>query len=150
MLTAQELEELFIVICLEGFFYGKISVLCASTRTKRFQLELFVGLGLYFGIFVIYLQYTSKISRTQIILFYALCLLCVLSTATIVSNLINLIFQVSNNSIFMNIIFLNISCSFVSVNCRFNFKKTQCQCYFALGLFKSQQAVVVTSSPNVS
>ena len=33
MLTTQELEELFIGICLEGFFYGKISVLCASTCT---------------------------------------------------------------------------------------------------------------------
>ena len=65
------------------------------------ELELFLGLGLYSGIFVIYLQCTSKMSRTQIILFYALCILYVLSTATIVGDLINLIFEVSDNSICM-------------------------------------------------
>ena len=153
MFTAQELEELFIGLCLEGFFYGKISIPCALTCTlaKEVQLELFSILGLYSAIFVIYLQCVSERSGTSgpIILFYALCLLYFVSTVAIVGDIVNLILQVSNNSIFKNILFFQL-CSFVSVNYRFNFKTTQSQCYCTLGLSKSQQAVVLTSSPNVS
>ena len=153
MFTAQELEELFIGLCLEGFFYGKISIPCALTCTlaKEVQLELFSILGLYSAIFVIYLQCVSERSGTSgpIILFYALCLLYFVSTVAIVGDIVNLILQVSNNSIFKNILFFQL-CSFVSVNYHFNFKTTQSQCYCALGLSKPQRAVVPTSSPNVS
>ena len=84
---------------LEGFLYGKI---CALTCTLAKEVH---DQGLYSGIFVIYLQCPSKRSGTAIILFYAICLLYVLSTATLVSDLIYLILYVSNNSICKNAFF---------------------------------------------
>jgi hypothetical protein len=56
----------------EWFFFGKISVPCALTCTilaKEVQSS-FLGLGIYSGIFAIYLQCPSKESRTAIIVFY--------------------------------------------------------------------------------
>ena len=62
------------------------------------------GLGIYSGIFTIYIQCTLKESRTITIVFYALCLLHVLSTATIVGDSLSTIIGVSNNFICKNII----------------------------------------------
>ena len=108
MTTWQEME--FIALCLEGFFYGKISVPCALTCTLAEEIQLFPGLGLYSGIFAVYLHCSLNNFRTATILFYALCLLYFLSTATVVSNLVALILQVSNNpTICKNII--SISCA---------------------------------------
>jgi hypothetical protein len=96
----------FIVSCLEGFFYGKTSVLCALTCTLAKEVQLLPGLGLYSGIFAMYLGCPRNESRTATIIFYALCLLYVLSTATIVVDLLTTILEeVSNNSICKNIIF---------------------------------------------
>jgi hypothetical protein len=70
--------------------------------------ELFPGLGLYSGIFAMYLQCPPNKStgKTASIFFYALCLLYVLSTATVVVDLVtNILREVSNNSICKNIIF---------------------------------------------
>ena len=96
-----------IALCIEGFFYGNISILCALTSscTLAKEVQIFPGLGLYSGIFVIYLQCTSKESRRANVIFYVLCLLYVFSTATIVGDVLNAILQVSNNSICKNIIF---------------------------------------------
>ena len=58
------------------------------------EIPLFPGLGIYSGIFDIYLQ-----CRTTTIIFYAPCLLYVLSTATVVCDLLVAIIHVSNNSI---------------------------------------------------
>jgi hypothetical protein len=91
-------ESFFIGTCLEGFFYGKISDLCALTTLAK-EVQLFPGPGLYSGIFVMYLQCPSKKSRTAFTLFYALCLLYVLCTASMVTDLLVLILNVSNNSI---------------------------------------------------
>ena len=55
-----------------------------------------------------YLQSSSDKSRTAIIYFYTLCLLYVLSTATVVSDLVVAILQVSNNPVFKNIKFLSV------------------------------------------
>ena len=105
MLTEQ--EAYLIGTCLEGFLYGKISVLCALTCIlAKKKVQLFPGLGLYSGIFVMYLRCPSNKSRTTTILFYALSLLYVLSVATIVSDMVSFILEVSNNSICKNIIFL--------------------------------------------
>jgi hypothetical protein len=87
-------EAYFISIWLEGFLYGKI---CALICTLAKEFQLFPGLGLYSGIFAMYLQCQSKKSGTAIILFYAVCLLYVLSTATLASDLATLILEVSNN-----------------------------------------------------
>ena len=94
-------EALLISACLEGFFYGKISIQCALTGTLAKEVQLFSGLGLYSGIFVImmYSHFSSNKSRMATVLFYALCLLYVLSTATIVIDLLVLIIPVSNNLI---------------------------------------------------
>jgi hypothetical protein len=74
------------------------------------EVQSFPGLGLYSGIFAMYLQCPSKNSRTATILFYSVCLLYVLSTATFVGDLVCLILYVSNNPICKNTIFL-ISCA---------------------------------------
>ena len=91
-------ESYFISIWLEGFLYGNI---CASTCTLAKEVQLFPGAGLYSGIFALYLQCQSKKAGTAIILFYAVCLLYVLSTASFVSDLVALILEVvvSNNFI---------------------------------------------------
>ena len=91
-------EAYFIATCIEGFFYGK---LCALTCIFL-EVQLFSGLGLYSGIFAMYLQCPSKKSRTAIILFYTVCLLYVLSTATFVGDFLNFILEVSYNSICKN------------------------------------------------
>ena len=95
-------ETLFISIWLEGFLYGKI---CALICIPAQGVQLFPGLGLYSGIFAIYLQCPSKKAGTAIILFYAVCLLYVLSAADFVSDLVALILEVSNNYICKNTIF---------------------------------------------
>ena len=91
-------------IWLEGFLYGKI---CTLTCTLAKEVQLFLGLGLYSGLFAMYLLLCpSKKSRTTIIHFYAVCLLYVLSTATFASDLVADILYVSNNPICKNTIFL--------------------------------------------
>ena len=81
--------------------------MCFSLYPAK-DVQLFPGLGIYSGIFAIYLQFASKDSRTTTIIFYALCLLYVLSIATVVSDLLNYLVDsdVSNNSICKNIIYL--------------------------------------------
>ena len=88
-------------MCFEGFLYGKIYVLCALTCTLAKEVQLYPGLGIYSGIFAIYLQCVSKESRTGTKIFYTLCLLYVLSTATVVGDLLEFKFaiDVSSNSI---------------------------------------------------
>ena len=96
------------MLCVEGFLYGNISVLCALTCTLAKEVQLFPGLGIYSGIFVVYSHCHRKESRITSIIFYALCLLYILSTVTITSDLLGLIIEVSNNSICKNIIFLSV------------------------------------------
>jgi hypothetical protein len=84
---------------LEGFFFGKISALCDLTTTLAKEVQLLLGLGIYTGIFAIYLQCPSKESRTASIVFYVLCLLYVLSMADVVFDLLQIILDVSNNTI---------------------------------------------------
>ena len=102
-----ETSELFVLsVCLEWFLHGKISVLCPLICMLLKKVQLFPGLGIYSAIFIIYLHCVlSKESRTTGIVFYALCLLYILSTAAVVSNLLGNVIQVSNNSISKYIIF---------------------------------------------
>ena len=104
MIAYQEIR--LIGLCLEGFFYGKMSVPCALTCIFAKEVQLFSGLGLYSGIFAMYLHCSLNKSRMATILFYALGLLYVLSTATVVIDLVSLIFDVSNNPICKNITFI--------------------------------------------
>ena len=73
------------------------------------EVQLFPGLGIYSGIFAIYFKLqcvlVSKESRTTSIVFYALCLLYVLSTVSVASDLLKFVIGVSNNSISKYIIF---------------------------------------------
>ena len=119
------------------------------TCTFAKEVQFFPGLGMYSGTIVIYLHYAltrGKESRTTTFVF-ALCILYILSTATVFSDLIAYIIEVSNNSICKYIIFYQL-CSGVSVHYHFSFKLTHSQWYIALKLSKSQHSVV-TSSPNV-
>ena len=72
------------------------------------EVQLSPNQGIYTGIFAIYLQFAPKNSRTTTIIFYSLCLLYVLSTATVVGDLLDYLVEsdVSNNSICKNIISL--------------------------------------------
>ena len=87
-----------------------------------------------------YLQCRSNDStgRTPTIVFYAICLLYVLSTGSFVSDLVALILEVGNNSICSkNIIFYQL--------CRRVMDRL-----FPLKLSKAYYPVVVIFSPNVS
>ena len=79
--------------------YPFYSLPCTLTK----EVQIFPVLGLYSGIFVIYLQCQSNKStdtgRRANILFYAICFLYVLSTLDFVCDLIAVIFEVSDNSI---------------------------------------------------
>ena len=143
------IESVFIGTCLEGYFYGKISVLCALTCTLAEEVQ---PLGLYSGIFVMYLQCPSKKSRTATILFYSLWLLYVLSTVTFAADLVTCISEVScNSNICENIIFYQLcSCVSVLVHYRLKFRNTQSPCCFSFLYSELQQVGVVTSSRNVS
>ena len=110
-------QDYFLAVCLEGFLYGKVSESVLFFTLAK-QVELFSCLGLYSGILAMYLQCQSNNStgRTATIVFYAICLLYVLSTVNFVSDLAIFIFEVSNNSICSkNIIFYQL-CSRVSVH----------------------------------
>ena len=109
-------EAFILAFCLEGFLYGKTSVLYALTCTFAKEVQSFPGVGIYSGIFTIYIQHPSKESRTATIIFYALCLLYVLSTATFVCDFITFIIGVSNNFIWKNIIFLLVMQTRVNLN----------------------------------
>ena len=69
------------------------------------EFQLFPCLGVYSGIFAIYLQFSSNESRTRTanVVFYILCLLYIFSGATVVCDLLAYIFGVSNNPICKNI-----------------------------------------------
>ena len=108
MISWEELYVLF--MCVEWFLYGKISVLCALTCTLAKEVRLTPGLGIYCGIFAIYIHcvLARKESRESNTIFYALCLLFVLSTAAVVSDVLKCIIDVSNIFISRNIIFLSV------------------------------------------
>ena len=117
-ITANALEGFS--MCLEGFLFGKLSVLHALTLPLPLvvkEVQLFLGLGVYSGIFALYWQCPSNESRTRTpnAIFYILCLLYVSCAATVICDLIVYTFSVSNNSICNNIIFI-ISCA-VSYQC---------------------------------
>ena len=89
-------EQGLLGIWLEGLLYGK---LCILTSTLDKDVQFFSGLGLYSGIFAMYLQYQWESKKGTKILFYAVCLLYALGTATIVTDLVTFIVFVSKNSI---------------------------------------------------
>jgi hypothetical protein len=92
-----EFDWFLIDLYLEGFFFGKIvSVLCALTCMLAKEVQLFLGLGIYSGIFAMYLQCPLKESRTAIVVFYVLCLLYILSMAVVACDILGSILQVSN------------------------------------------------------
>ena len=100
-----------------------------------------------------YLLRPSNNTRTATILFFALCLLYVLSAATLVDDLVtNILVKVRKQ--FLSVLlrkkkFFNQLCR--SVSAAIYYRKLICShFYFALLLSRFQQAVVATSSPNVS
>ena len=98
-----DIVGMFIGICLEWFLYGKIRSMRFKFNLYPFPNEvqlLFPGLlGLYSGIFAIYLKCQSKKSRKPTIVFYALCLLYILSTFTVVFDLVAITLQLEVSNI---------------------------------------------------
>ena len=91
------------------------------------QVQLFPGLGVYSGIFAIYLQCPSKQSRTLTtnIVFYTLCLLYIFCTVSFVGDLVVYAYAVSsNNPIYENNHFYHQLRSLVSIRYRLNFQLT--------------------------
>ena len=91
MLTAIFIGQIF-----ENFLFGKMVFINFSRSHYDYPCP-----GLYSGIFAMYLQYmTSKrgTKKTTNILFYALCTLYVLTGATMIIDIITIIFAVNNNS----------------------------------------------------
>ena len=80
------------------------------------EVQLFPGLGIYSGIFITYLQCRSPESRTANMVFYALSVLYILSTASVVVDLLSITIAVSNNSIRKNIIFLSFMQLYTGLN----------------------------------
>ena len=66
------------------------------------DVQFFPVLGVYSGIFAIYLQYPSNKSKTRLedVVFYILCLLYGFCAATVVCDLLVFTFEVSNKFIF--------------------------------------------------
>ena len=69
--------------------------MCFKRVALSKEVLLLSGLGIYSGIFAMYLQCPSKDSMTANIVFYVLCLLYALSTASVLSDLIAIILEVS-------------------------------------------------------
>ena len=139
MITPEDMA--FIAMCLEGFLFGKLFVLCALALPLILvakEVQLFPNIGVYSGIFALYFQFPSIESRprTSNFVFYILCLLYVLCAATAACDLLANIFSVSNNLICKVIIYHQL-CRLVSIH-RFNFKLTYCQHLIALWMFKTQ------------
>ena len=91
-------EYTFIGLCVEGFLYGKISH-CGSCFKKCDIIAISLRLGLYSGIFAMYLQHHSSkkgTHGTKNILFFSLCVLYVLSVATVITDMAVFIYGVSN------------------------------------------------------
>ena len=97
----------YIGICLEGFLYGKIFASYALTCILANEVQLlFTGLGIYSGIFAMYLKCPVNESRQANILFYSLCLLYFLSAVNVAIDIVIITLEVStNSSIYKNIIF---------------------------------------------
>ena len=116
MITTLETLACF-SICFEGFLFGNVSYVHLNVPLVLLvakEIQLFPGLGIYTGIFAIYLQCPSDESRTRTanVVFYAICLLYVFCAAAVVSDLISVTLQVSDKFICRNIIFI-ISCAVV-------------------------------------
>jgi hypothetical protein len=106
--------------------------MCLSCTLAK-EVHLFLALGVYTGIFALYLQCPLKESRTAMIVFYVLCLLYALSIATVAMDLLEGVLEVSNNSIRKIII---IQMRIVDMHYGLSFKMTHCQCCIAFILSK--------------
>ena len=77
--------------CLEGFFFGTISVNSQAQVAKA--VEHCPIPGLYSGIFAIYLQHHQSTDKAKNILFYALSVLYALSAATSIIDILQFPFR---------------------------------------------------------
>ena len=99
--------------CLEGFFFGTISVSCAQVTLAK-TVQHFPIPGLYSGIFALYLQHhgsQQSAGRAKNIVFYALWVLYALSAATIIVEILNFdLYLVSMNDPWL-FTFISITCN---------------------------------------
>jgi len=100
-----ELTSRYLATCLEGLFYGMISILGLSHPLLK-QFKFYPVPGLYCGIFAMYFQYHASIKGTKNMLpFYALSVLYLLSTGIFACDIVvHQDLSVSNNELFFFII----------------------------------------------
>ena len=93
LIITPEFISNYLSTCLEGLLYGMISILRLShPQALLKQCKNYPVPGLYCGIFAMYLQYHASIEGTKNMLpFYALCVLYLLSTGLIVCDIFILI-----------------------------------------------------------
>ena len=131
-------EVLCTALCLEGFLYGTISVQVPQVIKI---VKQYLVLGLYSGIFLMYLQQNASkndASKRNNIIFYILYLLYVLSMAGAVIDLIKaLVLPVSKIA----------SC--LTNNCVNESCRTQVTSGSYVMFFKLHYSLAVTSSPNL-
>ena len=81
----------YLSYCLEGFFFGDLSQICSTTVTAPLSKEVSV-LGLYSGVFAMYLQYHSLSAKgadnARQTFSYALCVLYALAVAFIAFDIV--------------------------------------------------------------
>ena len=88
-------------MCLEGFLFGKLFVLCFSFHPAK-EVQLFPNIRLIFPVPI------DRVQASDVFVFCILCLLYVLCAATAACDLLANIFRVSNNLICKNIILASV------------------------------------------
>ena len=94
------LESVYLGICLEGFFYGKIIPILQLLLNPH---NHYPNPGLYSALFVIYLKYEAckqgmdNLKRT--VLFYPLCTIYLFSVALVTTDMAGYILVVGKNSL---------------------------------------------------
>jgi hypothetical protein len=106
-----EFTFIYLANCLQGLLYGMILILRLSRRLLK-EVKNYPVPGLYCGIFAMYFQYHISIEGTKnMLLFYALSVLYLLSTGVILCDIVFLVIDldlpVSNNKLFF--FFLNLA-----------------------------------------
>ena len=100
----------YLGLCMEGFWFGTLSVL---QMPRPLTKSHYTVSGLYSGIFAMYLSYygSKDTNKTKNILYYALCVLYVLSVATLSLDIGIFVYEEVSSQPIHKISFMLISCA---------------------------------------
>ena len=99
-------EFFYLAASVESFLFGMISIFQLLGTSLLIQSNITLVLGIYSGIFAMYLRYYSSQKDTKSILFYAVCVLYALNTTKIVLNFMTFGPLVSNNTVLPNFVLI--------------------------------------------